>query len=86
MRTRRVLKDILLATPCLTEPNRQLGSGHFGCQEVLLAGPDYKQLKNGEIRLEEQAVGGSSVDSSDTVSDKCRCCTTLSTAFRIKAT
>jgi hypothetical protein len=43
-------------------------------------------LKNGEIRLEEQAVGGPSVDGSDTVSDECRCCATLSTEFRVKGT
>lgn len=31
-------------------------------------GPGDKRVKNGEIRLEEQFVGGSSVDGSDTVS------------------
>ena len=86
MRTRRVSKTLCLATPCLTEPNRQLGLGHFGCQEVLCVGPGFKQLKNGEIRLEEQAVGVPSVDGSDTVSDKCRCRATLSAAFRVKGT
>jgi hypothetical protein len=85
MRTRRVLKNILLETPSSTEPNRQMGLGHFGCQEVLDLGPGDKQLKDGEIHLEERAVGGSSVDVSDTVSDKCRCCSTLSTALRVKA-
>jgi hypothetical protein len=76
----------MLATPCLTAPNRQFGLGHFGCQEVLVVGSGYMQLKNGEIHLEEQAVGGSSVDGFDTVSDKCRCCATLSTASRVNNT
>ena len=80
------LKNTFWATPRLAEPDGQPGLGHFGCHEVLVVGPGDKQLKNGEIRLEEQTVGGSSVDGSDTDSDKCWCCATLSNAFRVKGT